>query len=248
MTPEDQASRTTRFAELVAPAVSRAFVSGMRPDERLRDVVRGHGGSAVGYLIDLRNPLAAGRTVSRDDLAELYRYTDRDEIGATVARSVGHGLLVETEGVFRATAAGRAVLHDLFAVQGVVLAERWGSVSHVVRTLNDLLAPVLRAAEASAGPAFTIQAPPYEPPGTPAELVLLNRLSTLRYHRTDAHASAWQAAGMTAAQVAAEPWGTPWSERRRQVEHHTNVVAGRPFAVLDDDQRLQLLAGLAALP
>ncbi|QGN34083.1 hypothetical protein [Microlunatus sp. Gsoil 973] len=240
--------RATRFAELVAPAVSRTFVSGMRPDDRLRSVVRTHCGSAVGYLIDLRNPLAAGRPISRNDLADLYRYADPAEIDATIARSIGHGLLVETDAMFRTTAAGRDFLHDLFQVQGVVLAERWGSVAHVVRALNELLGAVLRKAEESAGPAFTIHAPPYEPSGAPAELVLLNRLSTLRYHRADAHASAWQAAGMTAAQVAAEPWGTAWSERRRQVEHHTNVLAGRPFAVLDGDQRLQLLAGLAALP
>lgn len=129
-----------------------------------------------------------------------------------------------------------------------MLAERWGSLAPVVRRLNEIVGLVLREAERTAGPAFNAQAPPYEPTGAPAELILLNRISTLRYHRTDAHASAWQAVGMTAAEMVAQPWGSNWSDRRRQVEHQTNVLAGLPFADLDGDQRLQLLADLAALP
>lgn len=238
----------TRFAELVAPAVSRAFVSGMRPDDRLRSVVRNHCGSDVGFLIDLRNPLAAGRTVSRNDLASLYRYTDPEEIRATMARSVEHGLLTASDDGYRPTAAGKEFLDDLFEAQGVALSDRWGQLAPAVRRLNELLRVVLQEAEGSAGPAFKVQAPPYEPAGAPAELILLNRISTLRYHRSDAHASAWQAAGMTAAEVVAQPWGSAWSDRRRQVEHQTNVLAGPPFAALDGGQRLQLLADLAALP
>lgn len=248
MTTEPTDVSPTRFAELVAPAISRVFVSGMRPDDRLRRVVRDHCGSDVGFMIDLRNPLAAGRTVSRNDLASLYRYTDPDEIRATMARTVGHGLLTGSGDGYRPTVAGRTFLEDLFDAQGVTLAERWGSLAPVVRRLNEIVGLVLREAERTAGPAFTAQAPPYEPTGAPAELILLNRISTLRYHRTDAHASAWQAVGMTAAEMVAQPWGSNWSDRRRQVEHQTNVLAGPPFADLDGDQRLQLLADLAALP
>jgi hypothetical protein len=77
--------------------------------------------------------------------------------------------------------------------------------------------------------------------------VLLNRLSTMRYHRADAHAAAWQAAGWTAAEVAAMPWGTEWSDARVAIERDTNVRAAPPYAALTADERLVLLAGLAAL-
>lgn len=237
----------TRYAELVAPAISRTFVSGMRPDQRLRRIVEDHGGPGVGYMIDLRNPLSSRRVVSRADLGNLYRYSDPDEIDTTMARTVECGLLSEQPGGYGATAAGHRFLDELRTAQGETLKERWGLVGAIVHRLNTMLASVLAEASSTGGPAFSLQVP-YEPDGTPAELVLLNRLSWLRYHRADAHASAWTSAGMTAAEVQAEPWGAPWSDRRRQVEHRTNELAGQPFGALDAMGRLQLLADLAALP
>lgn len=238
----------TRYAELVAPAISRAFVSGMRPDERLRRIVEDHGGAAVGFLIDLRNPLAAGAAVSRADLGNLYRYSDPDEIDATMDRTVEGGLLSEQAGEgYRATAAGHRFLDALRTAQGEALVERWGPMAHLVHRLNTLLEAVLAEASSTGGPTFRLQRP-YEPDGTPAELLLLNRLSWLRCHRADAHAAAWTAAGMTASEVQAEPWGAPWSDRRQQVERRTNELAGLPFGALDATERLQLLADLAALP
>jgi hypothetical protein len=87
-------------------------------------------------------------------------------------------------------------------------------------------------------------APPHEPVDTPVGLLLHHRLSVLRYHRADAHAAAWQAAGLTSAtirQMAAGP-------ARDAIEVETNRRAGQPYAALTPDERLTLLAGLAALP
>ena len=55
-------------------------------------------------------------------------------------------------------------------------------------------------AAATSGPvlargALAAMTPNYEPAGTPQSVLLLNRLSALRYHRSDAHAVAWRAAG-----------------------------------------------------
>jgi hypothetical protein len=44
------------------------------------------------------------------------------------------------------------------------------------------------------------------------------------------------------------PWGTAWSPQREAVEQDTNRRAAVPFAVLTAEQRLRLLADLAALP
>lgn len=237
-----------RFAELVAPVVSRVFVTGMTPTDAGRRVVRDHGGPATGLMIDLRNPLAAGRPLHRSDLAAVYRYTDPTEIDAAMSRSVDHGLLqLHPDGCYRTTRAGAAFLDDLFAVQAKTLADRWGHLAQVVERLNATLAVVLETAATSGGPALAVQSPAYEPPDTSAELILLNRLSTLRYHRSDAHAAAWQAAGLTAEEVTAQGWGSDWTDQRRAVERDTNRRDARAYAQLTAGQRLRLLADLAAL-
>jgi hypothetical protein len=240
-----------RFAELVAPVVSRTFVAGMRAGGADgRSLVASYGGRAVGYLIDLRNPLAAGRSLTPAELAAVYRYSEPAEVRETVARSVAHGLLEPgPHGAITASQHGQAFLADLYGLHGRVLAPRWGGgQAGVVERLNALTARVLAEAAATTGAAWAVQAPPYEPAGTPPAVLLLNRLSTLRYHRADAHAAAWQAAGLTAAQMQQMPWGNPWSRQRRLVEDDTNQRAAAPYAVLSPEERLELLAGLAALP
>jgi hypothetical protein len=241
----------TRFAALVAPAVSRAFVAGMKAGgEEGRELVQRYGGPAVGYLIDLRNPLAAGRRITPQGLAAVYRYHDPDDVHNTVRRSVAHGLLDQApDGTVTASDRGHAFLKNLFALHAKALAPGW-EARHgaAVDRLTALAGRVLAAAGSTAGPAWAVQAPPYEPAGTPPGVLLLNRLATLRVHRADAHAAAWQAAGLTAAQMAAMPWGTPWTPERIAVEADTNARAGAPYAVLTPDERQALLADLAALP
>jgi hypothetical protein len=87
-------------------------------------------------------------------------------------------------------------------------------------------------------------APPYEPAGAAAGLLLHTRLSVLRYHRADAHAAAWQAAGLTSVTIRQLPAG-PAPDA---IEAETNRRAGLPYATLSPDERITLLAGLAALP
>jgi len=240
-----------RFAELVAPAISRTFVAGIRAGSAEgRELVASYGGRAIGYLIDLRNPLAAGRTLSPADIASVYRYTEPADVRETVARSVAHGLLEQAaDGSITASERGHAFLRDVFALHGRALGERWDR-GHpgLVERLNATLGRLLAAAGATGGGAWAAQAPPYELPGTPPGVLLLNRLSTMRYHRADAHAAAWQAAGLTAAEMVKMPWGSNWSEQRRQVEADTNRRAAPPYEILAPDERLGFLADLAALP
>jgi hypothetical protein len=241
----------TRFAELVAPAISRAFVAGMRsPGNRGRDLIASYGGpEATGYVIDLRNPLAAGRPVTRDSLAHHYRYTDPIEVDRTLKASVEADLLAwSTDGEIAATGRGGAFVAQLSALQADALGRRWRGQAQPVARLNDLLGRVLAEAAATGGAAWGVQAPPHEPDGSPPELLLVNRLSTMRYHRADAHAAAWQAAGLTVAEMVAMPLGSQWTPQRSAVEHDTNVRAGVPYAVLTPPQRLAMLADLSALP
>jgi hypothetical protein len=236
-----------RCAELVAPAVSRAFVSGMRAGgDGGRELVARYGGGAIGYVIDLRNPLAAGRSLSTDDLAAVYRYSATATRNDTIEASVSGGLLErDSRGSVSATKRGMRFLAELYEHHRRVLGQRWDRA--VVDRLNPLLERLLGAAASTGGAAWAAQAPPFEPDGEDAAVVLLNRLSTMRYHRADAHAAAWQTAGWTAADVAAMPWGTPWNEARSAIEHDTNVRAAPPYEALKADERLTLIAGLAAL-
>jgi hypothetical protein len=87
-------------------------------------------------------------------------------------------------------------------------------------------------------------APPYEPSDASAALLLHSRLSVLRYHRQDAHAAAWQAAGFTSATIRQLPAGA----ERDAIEADTNRRDAPPYASLTPDERLAFLAGLAALP
>jgi hypothetical protein len=160
------------------------------------------------------------------------------------------------DGSITAADRGLAFLRDLFALHGRALTRRWGTdgnqtgaMPHPDRVdrLTEVLGRVLAEAAATGGAAWAAQAPPYEPAGTPPGVLLLNRLSTLRYHRADAHAAAWQAAGLTAAGIAAMPWGR-WSLQRQAVEDDTDARAAAPYAVLTPEQRLRLLADLSALP
>jgi hypothetical protein len=251
LSPELADLSPVRFAELVAPAISRTFVAGMQAGGTDgRELVASYGGRAVGYLIDLRNPLAAGRRLTPTDLAAVYRYQPLEEVRETVRRSVEHGLLEQApDGAIAASGSGGAFLRDLFALHGRVLDARWGGGhARAVDRLTGLAALLIAEATRTAGPAWAVQAPPYEPAGTPPAVLLLNRLSTLRYHRADAHAAAWQAAGLTAADLVAMPWHTPWPPVRRQVEDDTNRRAAPPYAVLTAEQRLTLLSDLAGLP
>ena len=63
-------------------------------------------------------------------------------------------------------------------------------------------------------------------------------------YRADAHAAAWQAAGLTSEAMMQLPAGPV----RAAIEAETNRRAGVPYATLSVDERVVLLAGLAALP
>jgi hypothetical protein len=233
------------FARLVAPAVDRAFRSAMaraRP-HAAELVARYCPDRSPGPLVEFRTALGwPGRAVTTTQAAAVLRYRD---LAAFRAEVEAHPLLaVDVADAFRATDAGHEFLLGLLRVQGEVLGEAWRAQADRVNRLVHTLGRLLSAAAETGGEAFAAMAPPYEPPGVPDAAVLLNRLGTLRYHRADAHAAAWQAAGFTAAGIRAEPPG----RRRDAVEAETDRRAAPPYAVLDEGERLGFLADLAALP
>ncbi|WP_410810714.1 hypothetical protein [Micromonospora sp. 067-2] len=245
-----------RIAGLLAPAVDRVFRAGMLAgrDGGGAELSQRYGGlPATGFLVDLRTRLAApGGTVDGPGFAAITRYHDPAACQRSVDKQVAHGMLHRGPGgALSATERGTAFLAELYQVHAEVTEELWTGhderVSRLVSALGRLLAYALVLAEEErdgSGSAFAATAPPYEPDGTGSGVLLLNRLGTLRYHRADAHAAAWAAAGHSASSIAALPAGP----ERLAIELETDRRAAGPYAALSAEERLTMLADLAALP
>lgn len=226
----------------LAPLLDRAFATAMEDvaGRGGRELVQRFGGDPARPLIDFRTALRwPGRWVSARQAEAMWRYGDAAAGWSAVRAS---GLLVTGDEGFRAGPQGTEFLTALYALHDRVTAERWAGLDGVVARTVEVLGRVLAAAADTGGDAFHAVAPPYEDGAAPGT-VLLNRMGTLRYHRADAHAAAWRAAGLTAAQILAEPEG----ERRGAIEAETNRLAAPPFAVLTAAERTTLLEDLATL-
>jgi hypothetical protein len=194
-------------------------------------------------LGQLRTALLA-RPVTAAGLAAIYRYRDVSEVRRDAGDLHAAGLIRMSAGdAIEATERGRAVLTGMYKITAEVAGELWAGQEASLADLSDLTGRVVHAALATGGEAYAAMAPPYEPAGATAALLLHTRLSALRYHRADAHAAAWQAAGLTSAAIQQLPAGPA----RDAIEADTNRRAGPPYATLTPDERITLLAGLAAL-
>jgi len=205
------------------------------------------GGASAGTMrmfAQLRTALAA-RTVTAAGIAAVYRYRDPDDVRGDLDRLRAAGLITAAgDGTIEATETGRAVLAGMYQVSAEVTGQLWSQHDNALASLNDLAGRLVQAGLATGGDAYMTLAPPYEPADATVGVLLHHRLSVLRYHRADAHAAAWQAAGLTSEAVMQLPAGPI----RAAVEAETNRRAGVPYATLSVDERVALLAGLAALP
>jgi 8-oxo-dGTP pyrophosphatase MutT (NUDIX family) len=240
-------------AAAIGAAIEGAFVTAMRRLPRIADaagvdgasLVRGFGGpAAVGALIEFRTALGwPQRWITQPEALALARYGRAESLIEGLAGSEEAGMLeIARSGAFRATERGHEFLRALRAHQAQALAQWWAD--RPTAQAARLLGPVLAAADATGGPAWHATAPVYEPGGASDDLLLLDRIGTLRYHRADAHAAAWRAAGLTAEQMQA----LPATALRDDIERRTNELAAPPYAVLSVDERAELLAALRALP
>jgi hypothetical protein len=199
---------------------------------------------AMRMFAQLRTTLAA-RAISAAGIAAVYRYRDPDEVRADLDRLRAAGLIAAAaDGAIAATERGRAVLAGMYQAGAEVTGELWSQHNDALAGLNDLAGRVVQAGLATGGNAYRAMAPPYEPADATVGVLLHHRLSVLRYHRADAHAAAWQAAGLTSEAMMQLPAGPV----RAAIEAETNRRAGVPYATLSADERVALLGGLAALP
>ncbi|HEU0238637.1 MAG TPA: hypothetical protein VFR11_05075 [Micromonosporaceae bacterium] len=228
-------------------------------------------GAGFGVLIEFRTSLAwPTGIVTPRCLAETMRYRDPATASDDLATAVRDGWITrDADGTIRATARGHAFLDDLYASQADTLGVLWSGHEATVSRLATRTAKIVDAAARApvmAEGSFAAMTPTYEPVGTPDTVLLLNRLSALRYHRSDAHAAAWRTAGLTAAEMVAlqelvglrndaggerrDPGGErrdPGGERRDAIEAHTDRLAAAPFRIVPAAERPQFVEGLRSL-
>lgn len=193
---------------------------------------------------NLRN-LAPDRVVARSAVLAVFAYQPSSVIDHGIDGAIRAGLVDEAEGgQVHLTERGRALAAELLAEGDAVARELWGGHEERVTTLARLAGRAVHAAASDGGDAFTVMAPSDEPAGASDAALLAERLTGLRFHRFDAHVAAWRAASLTADQIKALPPGA----ERAAIEADTNRRAATPYAALDASERLDFLAGLAALP
>ena len=236
-----------RYAPLIAPVLERLTFAVVRMSVSRPASMPPPGGASAGAMrmfAQLRTALAA-RTVTAAGIAAVYRYRDPGEVRGDLDGLRAAGLIdAAGDGAIRATETGRAVLGGMYQVGAEVTGQLWSQHGDALAGLNDLAGRVVQAGLATGGDAYMTLAPPYEPVDATVDVLLHHRLSVLRYHRADAHAAAWQAAGLTSEAMMQLPAGP----MRAAIEAETNRRAGVPYATLSVDERVALLAGLAALP
>ncbi|MBF8194492.1 hypothetical protein ITP53_54335 [Nonomuraea sp. K274] len=231
----------SEYAAAIAPVVNAAHVNVHAAAHRAVTELAGTSGVTPGLLSDLRSALPL-RPVTRAGLATIYRYADPAGTESGVQEHLREGTLVEDpDGTLRVTGKGMDFIRDLYAVHAAAAGRVWAG--HDLPGLAALAGRVLDRARRAEGGALEVMAPPYEPEGAPAGLLLFNRLAAVRYHRADAHAAAWRAAGLSTAEIV----GLRDGPLRARIEADTNLRAATPYEALSENERDTLYDALLKL-
>lgn len=197
-----------------------------------------------GLLVPLLVPMLHGPFVF-GQLRSLVRYAPKENFAAAVESHVDAGIFTRLpDGHFDLTAKGRALAEQLRRFQGQAISELWQPAAEAVGRLLPLAERLVAAAWETAGTSFALAAGVQEPAdATPAHRLSM-RNTALRYHRADAHAAAWAAKGLSAAQIVELTEGP----EREEIEADTNRRAAPPYTALTAGERQTWLDGLRALP
>ncbi|SFF10146.1 hypothetical protein SAMN05421541_10637 [Actinoplanes philippinensis] len=236
------------FAGRIRPVIDRVYVGARAAGrDRVLAVYARHG-LRPGFESSFYFGLLA-RPMTAEAFAAATTY-----LGGDMSAELEQGIaVVDSAGTWRLTDRGRDIALGVQLAIGEAAAERWTPGPPLdamlpgpaaLPRLVDLVGRLLEAGHATGGPAFTAMAPVSEPEGASAAVRLTSRLGALRHHRGDAHRAAWQGAGLTLEQLRALPEGP----QRRAVEAETDRRDEPLYQVLDDEERIELLAGLGALP
>lgn len=236
------------IAAAVAPIVDRLRISIAHraiASDRARELVGNHGLSpeAVGTVAMLRH-LVPDRAVPIESVLHVFVYSDESEVRQRLDTLVATGHIDIHDGVVRLTAAGQDLLCGIYGVTEEIVGDLWRSHAPTIAVAGPLVSKVVQAASATGGPGFHVLTPQFTPPDASAAVVLAEHLTALRFHRFDAHVTAWQDAGLSVADVQHLPLG----RQRDSIEADTNRRDAPPYETLTLAERFDIVAALGALP
>ncbi|HEY2791260.1 MAG TPA: hypothetical protein VGJ28_02825, partial [Micromonosporaceae bacterium] len=213
----------------------RAYVAQRRaagPDTRDLVVSSGYTFAAIGQLSDVYLAIL-DHPIPMSGLRAVGRYAEPGEVDAAVAASADAGLVTGGDPV-ALTGTGRQLM---LAFADTIAARAAPAIG-----VTALLGTLIDAGRSDAGPGFAAMTPPYEPESATEPMRYAHRLGAFRHHRADAHAAAWAAHGLTAAEMLAldDP------DLRRAIEDDTNRRDEPVYTVLTDTERESLLRLLGA--
>ncbi|MCM0676450.1 hypothetical protein NCC78_17410 [Micromonospora phytophila] len=233
------------YAGMIRPVIDRVYVGARLAARPRMTAYYAERGLEPGFEASFHMGLLARPMPARAlDDALVY-------VGADMTTELEQGVAeVDADGAWRLTDRGRELALTVQRMVAEAAEERWAALPSflpglaAVPRLADLVGRVLAHARTTSGAAFQAMAPVYEPADASPALRLTARLGALRHHRGDAHRAAWRAAGLTVEEITALPDGP----RRQAIEDETNRLDEPAYAALSADERLELLAGLGALP
>jgi hypothetical protein len=234
------------FAALVRPAIDRVFSSGRFLARDRVQAAYDQLGLRPGFELSFYFGLLA-RPMSADGFAAAATYGGADMSDELAQRTA----VLNADGSWQLTELGREAA---FAAQRAIsesAEERWAETRvgllpglAGIPVLAELAGRLLTAGLYTGGPAFRAMVPVFEPDDATPAMRLMSRLGALRHHRADAHRSAWAGAGLTLQQL--RELDDP--HVRASIEDETNRLDGPIYQILSPRERLEFLAGLAALP
>jgi hypothetical protein len=193
---------------------------------------------------NLRN-LAPGQAVARSAIEAVYVYAETSTIGQGIDGVIRLGLVGETvDGAVRLSERGQSLVGEIQRLGATAADALWSGHEERVSALAGLAARAVLAGAVDGGETFRLLAPSQEQAEASGAALLSEWLTGLRFHRFDAHVAAWRSAGLTCDQIKALRSGP----QRVAIEADTNRRAATPYATLAASERLEFLAGLAALP
>ena len=233
----------------IAPIIDRLRLAGARRTKQLSAAaglvtVAGVSDPAFQLFMMMRNTFP-DRALSAEQLGAAFIYQRPGAATALIGELRDARLIQgDTDSSMRLSVQGRELMARLIAVGAEAVNELWGAGGVATAALLPLVDRALGAAAPSGGAGFALMTPTYDASGASTEVQLSERLAGLRFHRFDAHVAAWTAAALTADAVKALNPGP----ERDIIENETNRLAGTAYETLDRAERLELLAGLGALP
>jgi hypothetical protein len=235
-------------AAAVAPIIDRlriAIAHRMRDSPAAEELAQRHSVPFrhVATFAMLRH-LVPDRAVPVDDVLRMFIYDDERAVSQGLDRLASAGLVDVCDGALRTTSAGNDFLRGLYRLLEAAVDEMWNAHPSIIARVGPLVTEAALAATATGGAAFRVLMPQYVRPGASAGIVLAEQLTALRFHRFDAHISAWQAAGLSKIDIQALGEGS----EREAIEVDTNRRAASPFAALGRRDRFDIIAALGALP